>query len=110
MVRPIHIQDNLSKAPLAGREQQIQQAIADQGQRHGAQALNREHLLDQSRTQASAESDRADNRVDDHEEQRGEGNSRRRRGDGDADGSSGDADGGASDATGSDDHLIDVLA
>ena len=41
----IHLQDNLSKAPLAGREQGIQQASADFGQRHGAQELNRQHAL-----------------------------------------------------------------
>ena len=90
MVRPIDLQDNLSKAPLAGREQQIQQSVADQGQRQGAQALNREHLLDQSRTLASAESDAADNRVDDHEERERRGGSGRRRAHGAPDGSDGE--------------------
>jgi hypothetical protein len=45
-MRPIDLQDNLSKAPLAGREQAIQQANADLGQRHVAQELDRQHLLD----------------------------------------------------------------
>ena len=39
-MRPIDLQDNLSKAPLAGREQGPQQASADLGQRHGAQELD----------------------------------------------------------------------
>lgn len=65
-MRSIDIQDNLSKAPLAGREQGIQQSSADLGQRHGAQALNREHLLDQTRTKAGENAEAADNRVDDH--------------------------------------------
>lgn len=109
MVRPIHLQDNLSKAPLAGREQQIQQSVADQGQRQGAQALNREHLLDQSRPRPTAESDAADNRVDDHERQRGRGGSRRRHSGDGTDASAGDGDGQV-EAAGPDDHLIDVVA
>ena len=64
-MRSIDLQDNLSKAPLAGREQGIQQSSADLGQRPGAQALNRQHVLDQTRTSESEKSERADNRVDD---------------------------------------------
>jgi hypothetical protein len=70
-MRPIDLQDNLSKAPLAGREQTIQQNSADLAQRAGAQELNREHLLNQTRTTESAASDAADNRVDDDDEGRG---------------------------------------
>jgi len=107
MVRPIDLQDNLSKAPLAGREQQIQQSSADLAQRQASQALNREHILDQSRTRPSAASDAAENRVDDREGRPGQGGSgQRRRGDRD-DGHEGherDSD------AGSDDHLIDIVA
>lgn len=108
MVRPIDLQDNLSKAPLAGREQQIQQSSADLAQRQLSQALNQEHILDQSRTRPSAATDATENRVDDREARRGQGDSgqRRRQDDGD-DGQESlehpsDADSG--------DHLIDVLA
>lgn len=87
-MRPIDLQDNLSKAPLAGREQGIQQANSDQGQRHGAQVLNREHLLDQTRTTETEHADAADNRVDDPPDD-GRGGQRRRR---QADGSTDDAD------------------
>ncbi len=65
-MRSIDLQDNLSKAPLAGREQGIQQSSADLGQRHGAQALNRQHLLEQSRLKAGENAEAAENRVDDH--------------------------------------------
>ena len=65
-MRSIDLQDNLSKAPLAGREQGIQQSSADLGQRHGAQALNRQHVLEQTRIKAGENSEAADNRVDDH--------------------------------------------
>jgi hypothetical protein len=74
----IHLQDNLSKAPLAGREQGIQQASADFGQRHGAQELNRQHALDQTRTTAREDAEGPDNRVDDPPDD-GRGGQRRRR-------------------------------
>jgi hypothetical protein len=70
-VRPIDLQDNLSKAPLAGREQQIQQNSPDAAQRHGARELERQHVLDQSRTKETDETDRPDNRVDDHDRPNG---------------------------------------
>ena len=60
----MHLQDNLSKAPLAGREQAIQQASADLGQRHGAKELDRQHPLDQTRTKAAEDAEGPDNRVD----------------------------------------------
>ena len=77
-MRPIDLLDNLSKAPLAGREQSIQQANAEQGQRHGAQALERQHQLDQTRTKAGENAESPDNRVDDHPDD-GRGNQRRSR-------------------------------
>ncbi len=78
-MRPIDLQDNMSKAPLAGREQAIHQSSADLGQRHGAQELNRQHLLDQTRTAAAAEADDAENNVDDHPDS-GRGSQGRRHG------------------------------
>lgn len=81
-MRPIDLLDNMSKAPLAGREQGIQQASADQGQRHGAQALNREHLLDQTRPTEAEDVDVADNRLDDHPDDGSGDRGRRRRHDG----------------------------
>ena len=71
-MRAIDLQDNLSKAPLAGREQGIQQSSAELGQRHGAQELNRQHAHDQTRTKASEETEGPDNRVDDHDDGRGQ--------------------------------------
>ncbi|MFC1525208.1 hypothetical protein ACFL6X_00165 [Candidatus Latescibacterota bacterium] len=111
MVRPIHLQDNLSKAALAGREQHIQQTSADLGQRQAAQAANQQHLLDQSRALQTTESDAAEHRVDDrdrHRERRGKGEGR---GDATQDQTSAsEADEGETAAGGSSDHVIDVLA
>jgi len=107
MVRPIHLQDNLSKAPLAGREQQIQQSTAEQGQRQIGHALNQEHVLDQSRTRASAETDTAENRVDDREEHQGQSGSRGRRGHGDEGAPESESDSRSPDSS---DHIIDVVA
>jgi len=106
MVGPIHMQDNLSKAPLAGREQHIQQSSADQAQRQGSQALNREHILDQSRTRPSTASDAAQNRVDDREGRPGQGGSGQRGPDQGDDQHDDERTSGA----GSDDNLIDLLA
>jgi len=78
MAGPVELQDNLSKAPLAAREQHIQQAASELGQRHAAQALEQEHILDQSRTRGAEEADTAANRVDDREGREGH---RRSRGD-----------------------------
>ena len=78
MAGPVELQDNLSKAPLAAREQHIQQAASELGHRHAARALEQEHLLDQSRARGMEEGDAADNRVDDREGREG---SRRPRGD-----------------------------
>lgn len=78
-MRPIDLQDNLSKAPLAGREQNIQQAASDQAQRSGAQELNREHALNQTRPTEAEEADGADNRVDDKSGGAGQQGQRQRR-------------------------------
>lgn len=107
MVRPIHMQDNLSKAPLAGREQQILQSSSDLAQRQLALTLNRQHLLDQSRARPTAASDAADNRVDDREERRGQGGSARARRD---QGDDRPADAQETSEPDSDEHLIDLLA
>ena len=71
MASPVELQDNLSKAPLAAREQQIQQSTSELGQRHVAQALEQARILDHSRTRGMEEADAAANRVDDHEGREG---------------------------------------
>lgn len=77
-MRPIDLQDNLSKAPLAGREQQIQQASSDLGQRQVAQELAQQHVVDHSRTRAADPRDGPANRVD-HRVADDQGGRRRRR-------------------------------
>ena len=86
-MRPIDLQDNLSKAPLVGREQAVQQASSEIGQRHGARALDQEHALDQTRVRQGEESETAENRVDDdggrrHGDGRRQGRRQRQDGDG----------------------------
>ncbi len=66
MVRPIDLQDNYSKAPLAAREQHLLQVRPEQSQHHIARQQNQEHVLDQSRIRAAEDADAAENRVDDH--------------------------------------------
>ena len=107
MVRPIDLQDNFSKAPLAAREQQIQQASSELAQRHAAREQNDQHALDQERPVPTKESDAAENRVDDGGKgQRRSGQQQRRR---EQDSEAGDASGG--DESKSDfSHLIDVVA
>lgn len=82
----IHLQDNLSKAPLAGREQAIVQASADFGQRHGVKELDRQHALDQTRTKAGEDAEGPENRVDDPPDDGRGGQRRRRRSRDDGDG------------------------
>ena len=81
-MRPVDLQDNLSKAPLAGREQSVQQASPDLGQRAAAQELARERALDQTRPTEAPEADNADNRVDDDERGSGDPRHHRQRRDG----------------------------
>ncbi len=49
MVRPIEIQDNLSKAPFAAREQHLQQANAQAAQQQVDAEVAEVRVLDQSR-------------------------------------------------------------
>ncbi|MEE2658942.1 MAG: hypothetical protein VX733_10585 [Candidatus Latescibacterota bacterium] len=73
-MRSIDLQDNLSKAPLAGREQGIQQSRPEHGQRQLAHELEQQHVLDHSRTKETAEPDPAANRTDqDGGQRRGQG-------------------------------------
>jgi|GEM_PF-579919 len=67
MIRPIDLQDNYSKAPLAAREQNILQMRPEMAQHNIARQQNQEHALDHSRVRESEEADTAENRVDDHE-------------------------------------------
>ncbi|MFH1568951.1 MAG: hypothetical protein ABIL09_13215 [Gemmatimonadota bacterium] len=109
-VRPIHLQDLLSKAPLASREQQIQLASADLAQRQVAGALNQQHVLDASRARPATAPDAADHRVDDREESRG-GRGRQNQGQREAEGETPAPDAGERHrAAGESDHLIDVVA
>ena len=55
MVRPIDMQDNLSKAPLASRVQGLQQGAAEMAQRQAAIESRQQHALDQTRTTPTAE-------------------------------------------------------
>ena len=111
MAGQIHLQDNLSKAPLVGREQNIQQASADLAQRQASQALDQERVLDQSRAHPSGATDTAENRVDRRQERRGQGRGdadRHRDRSGQGGGSSDEA--GAEPASSSEEHRIDVVA
>lgn len=49
MVRPVDMQDNYSKAPLAGRQNHIQQTSPEIAQQQAAQQQARQHQLDQAR-------------------------------------------------------------
>lgn len=75
MVRPVDMQDNYSKAPLAGREQHIQQISPEIAQRQAAQQQAQQHLLDQTRPMPAARRDE----VELHPDQRREPDQRRRR-------------------------------
>jgi hypothetical protein len=66
-IRPIDLQDNLSKEPLAAREQHIQQTRPEMAQHNIARQQNQEHAHDHSRVRASEETDATENRVDDHD-------------------------------------------
>ena len=66
-MKAIDLQTSLAKAPIVGREQQIQQSSSDLGQRGIVQQQDQERILDQTRTQSSEETEQPENRVDDHE-------------------------------------------
>ena len=106
-MKPIDLQDNFSKAPLASRQQQIQQSAADFAQRSAAMEDEAERILDHSRPAPAEELDPAENRVTGHRRDEGGGNRRDQDDGGRGDGSEpGDADG----AQSGDSHIIDVVA
>lgn len=68
MVRPVDLQDNLSKAPIASNIQHVQQNSAAVAQRQTAEHLAQEHLLNQSRTRPAESRDAVELRLDQREE------------------------------------------
>jgi len=52
-MRPVDLQDNFSKAPLAAREQHIQQTRADQAQYQATEQQGKTHAADQRRVKAN---------------------------------------------------------
>jgi hypothetical protein len=70
MVRPVDLQDNLSKAPLVSREQHLQQTDPQMAQRQVTRDLTQQHVLDHSRTRETEPHDRVELRHDDRERQR----------------------------------------
>jgi len=69
MVRPIDIQDNLSKAPLASRAQQIQQTTPEMAHRQVNRELAEQQVVDQGRPLPSEEADRVELHPDDGKDQ-----------------------------------------
>ena len=106
MVRPIDLQDNFSKAPLAAREQNLQQANSEMGQRHLAREMSDQHALDQERPVPTEESDAAQNRGDDDGKNRHGSNQQRRHAQDTESGGESSGDESKSDFS----HLIDVVA
>lgn len=75
MVRPIDLQDNLSKTQAAERMNQIQKAHGEMGQRQVADALKEKTSADMKKTTASEKSDMVIIRKDkdkDNPEQKGQ--------------------------------------
>lgn len=70
MVRPIDLQDNLSKTQAAERMNQIQKAHGEMGQRQVAEALKEKALEDLTRAKASEKSDMVVIRKDQEREKR----------------------------------------
>ena len=70
MVRPIDLQDNLSKTQAAERMNQIQKAHGEMGQRQVADALKEKALEDLKRAKASEKSDMVVIRKDQEREKR----------------------------------------
>jgi hypothetical protein len=68
MVRPIDLQDNLSKAPLASRVQQVQQNNPEMAQRQSTQELAQQHADDRARTLPADESKAAELNADQGQE------------------------------------------
>lgn len=75
MLRPVDMQDNYSKAPLAGRQQHIQQASPEIAQRQAAAQQARQHQLDQTRALPADARDEVQLRAEDQ----GQREERRRR-------------------------------
>jgi hypothetical protein len=85
MVRPIDLQDNLSKTQAAERMNQIQKAHGEMGQRQVADALKEKALEDMKRAKASEKSDMVVIRKDQKRENREQEQKKKRDG-GKADG------------------------
>lgn len=67
MIRPIDLQDNFSKAPMAAREQHLQQTRPELAQHNIARQQDQDHILDHSRVRPGEDADASENRLDDHE-------------------------------------------
>ncbi|MGB0605629.1 MAG: hypothetical protein ACPGRY_11770 [Candidatus Latescibacterota bacterium] len=65
MLRPTDLQDNFSKAPMAAREQHVQQTRPDQAQHNIARQQDQERVLDHSRIRSNENAEPSENRVDD---------------------------------------------
>ena len=76
MVRPIDLQDNLSKAPLASRAQQVQQSGPEMAHRQAGQAAAQQQVIDRGRSLPAEAGDRAELHRDGGS---GRGTGRRRR-------------------------------
>lgn len=76
MVRPIDLQDNLSKAPLASRAQQVQQSAPEMAQRQAGQTTAQQQVVDRGRSLPAEAGDRAELHRDGGS---GRGTGRRRR-------------------------------
>jgi len=79
MVRPVELQDNFSKAPLAAREQHVQQNRPDMAQQLLTREVVQEQILDHSRTRPTEQKDPAEMRVYDREERLRRGGQRQGR-------------------------------
>ena len=52
-MRPVDLQNNISKAPLVAREQHVQQTRPDQAQHQAAYQQGKENIKDQCRVKAN---------------------------------------------------------
>lgn len=80
MVRPIDLQDNLSKTQAAERMNRIQKAHGEMGQRRVADALKEKALEDMKRAKASEKSDTVVIRKDQKRENREQARKKKRDG------------------------------
>ncbi len=92
MVRPIDLQDNLSKTQAAERMNQIQKAHGEMGQRQVADALKEKALEDLKRAKASEKSDMVVIRKDQEREKREQAHKEKRDGKKDDEGKGNDDD------------------